>query len=341
MAKKAKAEEVEDDGLTIDIAKLIDKKYGKNVMMPGNYLIQNPKKVYNITPNFDSECGGVPEGSLITLSSPSGFGKTTLALTIAKVLQNDGRDVFYIDAENRLKPMNLQGIKGLDAERVRVIRSTEDIHLSAEDNLQIATDILKNYKRICLIIDSASALCPASEITNDVSSTIRNTSPKMFANFCRKNSGNISANNNILIVIKHVITNTSGYGATYIEDGGEKLKFQADIRLMATKTPEKVIEGDKTVGHIIEWNVLKSATGQSNTMFKSYVRYGIGIDEVSEIIEIAQDYGFIDKKGAWFYIDADTDKEVKFQGVTKLREYLTENEDAYKDLLKKIQEVPK
>lgn len=339
MAKKAKAEEVEDDN--IDVEKMISKKYGTDIINPGTYIIQNPKKVLHISPNFDSECGGVPEGSLVTLSSPSGFGKTTLALTIVKSCQQAGKEVFYIDAENRLKPMNLEGIKGLDPSKLKVIRSSQDNKLTGEMYLQIATDLLKNRNGICLVIDSASSLCPASEDTNDVSGSIRSTSPRMFASFCRKNADFIGPNNNIVVIIKHVITNTSGYGVTQQEDGGEKLKFQTDIRLMCTKTPEKILEGDDVVGHILEWYVHKSAAGQSNVTFKTYIRYGIGIDEVSEIIEIAQDYGLIEKVGAWYYIDKDTDKQVKFQGVTKLSEYLTENEDAYKELLKKIQDMPK
>lgn len=337
MAKK-KAEEIEDSS-GVDIEKMIIKKYGSDIINPGTFLIENPKKVLSISPIFDQVCGGVPEGSLVTLSSPSGFGKTTLALTIAKACQKDGREVYYIDAENRLKPMNIEGIKGLDPATIKVIRSTKDNKLTGEMYLQIATDLLKNKTGICLIIDSASSLCPASEDTGDVSATIRATSPKMFASFCRKNADYIRPNDNIVVVIKHVITNTSGYGLTQQEDGGEKLKFQADIRLMCTKAPEKIIENDIAVGHMIEWFVHKSATGQSNVTFKTYLRYGIGIDDVSEMMEIAQDYGLIEKSGAWFYINKDTDKVVKFQGIANLREYLSTNDEAYQGLLKKVQEI--
>ena len=336
MAKK-KEEDVES--VEFDTTAFIEKKYGKGVVNPGTYIITNRPKILSISPNFDQVCGGVPVGCLITLSSPSGFGKTTLALVIASVCQKDGRQVFYMDIENRLKPMNLEGIDGLDPSKVFVIRSNKENHLSGDDALQMATEILKNNTDICLIIDSASAICPESEITNDVSATIRNTGPKMFANFCRKNAGYITPRNNIVIVIKHVITNTSGYGATHIEDGGEKLKFQTDIRLMCTKTPELIMEGDNAVGHIIEWKVLKSATGQSNVTFKTHLRYGHGIDNVAEIIEIAQDYGLIVKSGAWYYLNNDTPEEKKFQGIVKLRDYLVEDKGAYTTLFDKVKEM--
>ena len=336
MAKK-KDEDVA--ATEFDTMSFIEKKYGKGIVNPGTFIIKNRPKVFSISPNFDQVCGGVPEGCLITLSSPSGFGKTTLALVIAAVCQKNGRKIFYMDIENRLKPMNLEGINGLDPEQVLVIRSNKENLLTGDDALQMATEILKNNTDICLIIDSASAICPESEITNDVSATIRNTGPKMFASFCRKNAGYITPRNNIVIVIKHVITNTSGYGATHIEDGGEKLKFQSDIRLMCTKTPEIVLEGDNPVGHIVEWKVLKSATGQSNLTFKTHIRYGFGVDYISEIIEIAQDYGLINKAGAWFYINENTPEEKKFQGLAKLREYLSENKNAYDELFAKVKEM--
>lgn len=334
----SKAKEKETESI-VDVSKMIEKKYGKGLINPGTYIVENKKKTFSISPNFDEATGGVPEGSWVTLSGPSSCGKTTLALTIAQRLQADGREGYYIDAENRLKPMNFQGIAGLNPEKLHVIRSCEERILSGDDFLQIGTEILQNKKNCYLIIDSASSLCPTSEMESDVSGSIRSTTPKMFASFCRKNAGYVNTNNNVVIIIKHIITNTSGYGATFNEDGGVKLQFQADVRITTVRKPETWEHGGKIIGQIPEWTVLKSATGASNKTFKSYLRYGIGIDSIMEIVELAQDYGLIEKKGSWLYLNADTENEIKIQGSDNLREMLSEKPELLEELKKKINEI--
>lgn len=316
----------------------IEKKFGKGIISNGEDVIKRDLKTFSISPNFDAALGGVPEGTWVTFSGPSGCGKTTMALEIAGVMQEDGREVFYIDAENRLKKMNLQGIRGLNAEKVHVIRSSPEVQLTGEDLLQIGTDALKAHPGCILIIDSASSLCPANEMVGEVSGSVRTSSPKMLGNFCRKNSSVVNANRNVVFVVKHIINNTSGWGEKLMEDGGVKIQFQADIRVITKGKPEAWKDGTgedaKIIGHIVEWDVLKSATGASGGSFKSYIRYGIGLDRVMEFVQLGQDYGIITKAGSWLSIG-----DQKWQGQANLRQYLEENPDKFKELKAKVNEI--
>lgn len=340
MAKAVSVTAPNDNENLKTLEKGLIKQYGEGVIVPGNFIIDNPKKVLSISPMFDMAMGGIPEGSWATFSGPSGCGKTTLALATAAAGQQDGRLVFYLDAEGRLKPMNLQGIKGLKANEVRVIRSTEERQLSGEDFLNIGTDILKTHKGCILIIDSASALCPADEMANEVTGKTRSGNPKTLGNFCRKNAGVVSTMNNIVIIIKHIISNTSGKGSPYMEDGGVKIKYQADVQLRTVYSPEVWKEGESIVGHVVEWDVLKYALPLHNNIrkFKTYIRYGVGIDDIQETMELAQDFGIIDLAGSWLSFEYNGEKQ-KFQGAAKLRAYMEENPEALKFIKGKLSEI--
>jgi len=308
--------------------KSIIKQYGENVIVPGSYVIKNKKKVLSISPMFDSALGGIPEGSWVTFAGPAGCGKTTLALQVAQSGQADGRPVFYLNAEGRIREMNLRGINGLNPDEIKIIQSTEDRQLTGEDYLNIGTNILKANKGCILILDSASALCSSDEMTKEVTGSSRSANPKTLGNFCRKNAGIVSTMNNVVVVIKHIITNTSGYGATFMEDGGVKIKFQADIQLRTTKSPEVWEENGGNVGQIVEWDIVKYAMPLKNNVrkFKTYIRYGTGVDKLTEMIQLALDYGVIDAAGAWYSFEKDEEKH-KFQGQAKLFAALKDNEE--------------
>ena len=340
MARQTALATCDDNEELKNLEKGLIKQYGEGVIVPGTFILENRKKVLSISPMVDMALGGIPEGVLVTLSGPPGCGKTTLALQIAAAAQADGRLVFYEDAEGRLKPMNLEGIFGLDSKKVRVIRSTEERQLNGEDYLNIGTNVLKAHPGCVLIIDSASALCAANEMASEVTGSSRSANPKTLGNFCRKNAGVISTMNNIVIIIKHIIANTSGYGSPWMEDGGVKVKYQADIQLRTTKTPESWEESKSIVGQIVEWDVLKYALPLHNNIrkFKTYIRYGIGVDHIQETMELAQDYGVVDLAGSWLSFEKDGEKH-KYQGSAKLRAFLQDSPETLKFLRDKINEI--
>ncbi|NLU11569.1 MAG: hypothetical protein GXW90_11735, partial [Tepidanaerobacter acetatoxydans] len=66
----------------------------------------NSRTVDTILPTnlllFDKIIGGVPIGTIISISSPPGVGKTTLLIQIAASLQNLGHSLVYFDTERSL-----------------------------------------------------------------------------------------------------------------------------------------------------------------------------------------------------------------------------------------------
>ena len=129
--------------------------------------------------------------------------------------------------------MHLQGIVPLDLapEKFQLVASNEDRILSAEDFVNIASEIIKNEPRVVVILDSTSSLCSQDELDGEITGSGRAKGPRILASFCRKMGTVVPVMNSIVIMMQHLIANTSGYGSPYYEDSGRKVQYQADIKL--------------------------------------------------------------------------------------------------------------
>jgi recombination protein RecA len=272
------------------------------------------------------------------LSGKEKAGKTLTGLHLMARYQRAGRLCFYINVEGRLKRRDLQGINGLDANKVEIITSTEGNILSGEDFVNITSNIIKSHPRCYILMDSASALCSSKELTEEITATGRVLGPKILAAFCRQNATVIPIQRITLVLVQHLIANTSGYGAAYYEDGGNKVKYQGDVHLRCSTFDKWVDKDGNQIGQVPTWQVKYSALGPPGGKIKSWIRYGSGIDEVMEIIEIGTDLGLISKGGAWYTLDF-LDEPEKVQGQEKLHEYLVENPDRFELLKSKVMEL--
>lgn len=319
----------------------IFKKYG-DVISSGTGLIEQKSIILHVSPAIDIALGGgIPEGSMVSFSGPPGCGKSSTVLQIIANAQKEEfnvngatRKIFYADVEHRLKPMNMTGIIGLKPELINVIKSNKEKILSAQDFLDIIESIVKDPENegCIVVLDSSSALCPADELVHETSGQIRTTQPKIMSHWCKKMASSVKVMNATVIFIQHLITNTSGYGEKYQVDGGEKLKYHLDVKLMTKGKPEKWESKDGIqVGQVVEWDVLKSAMGASNTTAKSCLRFGKGLDIIKETFGLCVDFGVINKSGAWFSFQHG-EEEIKSQGEENMCLLLAEKPELFKYL---------
>jgi recombination protein RecA len=318
------------------------KNFGDNVILTGNAVVDSKVLTIPVSPALDIVLnGGIPEGSFVVFTGQPKCGKTTSSLDFAATAQQkeyahstfkDGREVYYLNIEGRLKKRDLEGIPGLKLDKFHVIGSQQGKILHAEEYLQIAERIINEIPGCVLIIDSYSALCTEAEITSDMDKMQRADGAKLLAKFCRKVANVIPVNKNIVIGITHLMGNPTGYGAEFKEKSGQAIAYQTDIKLRAKTFKPWVLSADSTqIGQEIEWQVLCSALGPPGGQITSYIRYGQGIDKHTELINLASDMGLIHKGGAWYTITSVEDKP-KFQGVEKVRQYLLDNPAIYDSL---------
>jgi recombination protein RecA len=327
----------------------VNKKFGDEIILSGNSLMDKKIMVIPFSPALDIALnGGIPEGSFVVLTGQPKCGKTTSSLDFAANAQKleyahqsfkEGRQVYYLNIEGRLKKRDLQGIPGIDLERFPIIGSHQGKILHAEEYLQIGERIINEVPGCVLIIDSYSALCTEAEITSDMDKMQRADGAKLLAKFCRKVSNVIPVNRNIVIGITHLMGNPTGYGAEFKEKSGQAIAYQTDIKLRAKTFKPWVVGADNTqIGQEIEWQVICSALGAPGAVTTSYIRYGQGIDKCTELVNLASDLGVIQKGGAWYTISC-LEEAPKFQGTEKVRAFLLENTEAYAKVNQSVKEL--
>ena len=115
-----------------------------------------------------------------------------------------------------------------------------------------------------------------------------------------------------------------------------------DVKLEAKRVQPWYVgsEEDAPIGQIVTWMTHSTAIIAPGQKIDSYIRYGEGIDEVTEIIRLGIDTGFITKAGSWLTCsfmedhlkelgvkewDDDAKKLCRVQGQENMKGLLTDN----------------
>lgn len=304
----AKAKEKEPTtGSVANIAlSQIQKKFGSGVFIDAQDIIDAADDIIPISPSLDTVCGGIPKGSWVTLTGKPKTGKTTTALEIVKNCQDAGMYAFVLNAEGRLKKQNLLGVTGLktDPKHMQIVGSTEDNILSAQDYLQIAEDILMSHKNCVMLIDSYSTLCHAKEQQEGIGTSTRGGGAALLAQFTRQLCNVVPVKKNIVVGITHIMANTSGYGANFMEKGGNAILYQVDVKLRVKSIEYwRLNDTGKAIGQKVLWICETNACGIAPMQeATSYIKYGHGIDSLQETIELGTGLGLIEQAGSWMHL---------------------------------------
>lgn len=318
------------------VRKSIVADYGEGILLDATVVLDEPIMTIPLSPSLDPVLsGGIPEGSWFVLTGPPKFGKTTTLLDFCATCQTDeygARDVYYFDVEGRLKKMNLSGIKGLRLDKLKVIRSKKGCILTAENHLDIALQVLENHPGSIIVLDSVSALCGASEMTKGVDEATMGGTSSVQSRFVRKAGNIMPINKNIIIGITHQTASLTPYGSPMREKTSNALAYQADIKIKAKKA-EPWKSGNKQIGQIVTWNVMVSALGAPGGETQSYLRYGQGIDKITELIVVATEMGILTKpdKQAWYSFEY-AGEEKKLNGLEGVYKFFSEDKERQKYL---------
>lgn len=275
---------------------------------------------------------------------------TLTSLHFAANAQLLGRKVYYLNIEGRLKPRDLQGIPKLQKteDKFEIVRSfkKEDGSsriLLAHEYLDIAESKIKNEPGCIIIVDSASQLLTETEEQGELGQQHRAPGAVLLAQFCKKIANTLPVSGCIIIMIVHVVANTGGGMKKKSRTGGNKIQYAVDVDLECTYTEKWKVGGGSDdesgteIGKKIHW-VTGSTAGNAAPGMEtiSYLRYGIGIDEIYELFDLAKTTGLIERAGAWYalnYLESKEEKIPKIQGEERVMELLNSNEE-YVNILK-------
>lgn len=364
--KKGQSSKFSDDVISNSVIS----KYG-DVVKSGKEVLDNINslQVIGVSPALDIALGGgLREGSVVVMTGDPKSGKTTTALHFAAKCQAKGKRVIYIDTEGRMSEQNFTGIKGLNPDNILVIQSTDDRILSAEDFLNIVEYYINNDPGCLIITDSLSNMVPSCELEGEVRTGVRNALPRLLSMFFKRISGTLMKNKVLLLCITHNIANTGGspYAPSKMADCGNMLQYQAGTNMIITHRGKWQVPKDSGphVGQIANWNIKTScAGGRPNSTAESWIRYGTGIDEVQEVVQIACEFRLIKTAGAWYTIQCavddiqhptiskiladnnigdkpeDIERFFKFQGSNSVLEFLNNNNEIAQFIYEKIKEL--
>ena len=288
--------------------------------------------------------GGIPDGTICLITGKPKSGKTTLCLELIRNAQILNRPTFYINIEKRCTPALLSTIRGLDPTKLQIIPHKIDKPLTAEDYLNIIEHISKTQKKAVVVIDSIAALSTMTEQEEQIGSNKDMAGPaKLLSAFFRRAQQIVDSNDVILIFISQMMTNREPRGPKYVEKGGVAIQYACSVWLKITWTQqwERNVETNAPDGHDMHITVQSSALGRPFLPCTLPLRYGVGIDNVRDIVVTAENLGLIEKAGAWYSIPmfADGGDPPKFQGLARLSNYMKENPDKLEQLEAEVRDI--
>ncbi len=341
----AKSIKNSDDNLSedtfTDMIEEIDKEFGLGSLM----LFSGPLVKVDSFPtgvmSLDLALGvdGLPIGRVIELFGAESSGKTTLTLQLIAACQRHyfedkkrfGRAVF-VDAEHALDPEWASNI----GVRIDKLPISQPMH--GEEALNIVEKLVLSGRVDLIIVDSVAALVPLEEIQGEVGEHHIGAQARMMSQACRKLSAIAGKQKTTIIFINQVREKIGvKFGNPEVTPGGRALKFYASIRMEVIKGSAVKI-GDATVGFRPTVKVVKNKVAPPFKKANFDICFGhperpvYGIDCMSSMIDVAEQFGIIGKKGSHYSYD----KIVLGNGLANSSKYLRENPDTANEIREKI-----
>ena len=318
---------------TKDILKYIHKEYSEDVGKQGSKTRGKIKRISTGSIKLDAIIGGgIPRGYITEVYGPEHSGKSTLIMEASREAQKEKLNVVYLDIEHRFHKKYAESL-GVDLDNLIVIHPK-----NAEEALDLAANLIELGSAEMIILDSVAALLPAVEDEGAVGASHMGNRAKLLSQFLRKTTHNIYENEVAVVLVNRPTAVMGNYhGPSETTTGGRNLKHQATIRIKVAKgkiTYKGTGEKQEPISHEVRYQVVKNSIGKAYLKTTTELILGKGIDILSEIINAAAYYGFVEQRGAYFYISEDE----KYQGKEAFKQALLEIPELLEELKQKVTE---
>ncbi len=311
----------------------IEKTFGKGSIMK---LGENPIEPIEVIPtgclalDIALGIGGLPRGRIIEIYGPESSGKTTLSLHVIAEAQKAGGTVAFIDAEHALDPIYAKNL-GIDLTKMYI--SQPD---NGEQALEITEALVRSGALDVIVIDSVAALTPKVEIDGEMGDAHVGAQARLMSQALRKLAGVCSKTKTCIIFINQLREKVGiMFGNPEVTTGGKALKFYASVRLDVRKG-EPVKNGTEIIGNHTKVKVVKNKVAPPFRTAEFDIIYGKGISRASTVLDLAVQYGIIEKSGAWFTYN---DERLGDRGKDSVKSLLESNEELCNEIEQKIREA--
>ncbi len=272
--------------------------------------------------------GGIAYGRITECYAPESAGKTTLALQFAAECQKNGGKVAYVDVENALDVDYAKHL-GVDTDSMIFTQPS-----SAEQALDIVNILAETGEVNLIVVDSVAALAPQAELDGEMADMTIGVVARLMAKAMRKITGTLNEKNCAVIFINQIREKVStgfSMGPSETTTGGRALKYFASQRIELRKTTA-IKNGDQVIGNKVKIKIVKNKIAPPMKTTEVPLIFGEGFSAKDEVIDLAIEYGLIDKSGAWFT----THDGQRLQGKEAVKSYYAANEKAQEDLRAKV-----
>ena len=275
--------------------------------------------------------GGFPKGRIIEIYGPESSGKTTLALHAISEIQKQGGQAAFIDAEHALDPAYARKI-GVD---------TDNLLISQPDNGEQALEICETLVRSgavdLIIVDSVAALVPQAEIDGDMGDAQMGLQARLMSQAMRKLTGIISKTKATVIFINQIRMKIGVmFGDPETTTGGNALKFYASVRVDIRRIGQ-IKDGENVSGNRTKIKVVKNKIAAPFRTAEFDIMYNEGISKTGDVLDLAVQYGVLEKAGAFFKYNGET----LGQGREAVKRLFKEKPELMSEIEAKVREAAK
>ncbi len=272
--------------------------------------------------------GGIPRGRVTEIYGPDGAGKTTLALHIVAEAQKRGGVAAYIDMEHALDPEYAEAC-GVDVDNLYIAQPD-----TGEQALEIAETLVRSGAVDVVVIDSVAALVPRAEIEGEMGDSHPGLQARLMSQALRKLSGAIKQSNTAMIFTNQLREKIGAvFGSAETTTGGRALKFYASVRLDIRRVTG-IKEKGEVIGSRTRVRVTKNKVAPPFRVAEFDIIYGKGISREGDILDLAVQYGLIEKRGSFYSYQGQNIA----QGRENAKQYLRDHPEVVAELEQQIRQ---
>ena len=203
-----------------------------------------------------------------------------------------------------------------------------------EQALEIVDNLVSSGGVDIIIIDSVAALVPKSELDGDMDQQVVGAHARLMSKILRKITGNVSKTGCIVVFINQIRMKIGVmFGNPETTTGGNALKFYSSVRLEVRKG-KTISVGEKPIGAETKVKIVKNKVSAPFREIMVDLIYGKGIQKESELVNLAEQAGIIEKAGSWYSYNS----ERIAQGKENLKNYMHDHPDFAAEIEQKIRE---
>jgi len=267
--------------------------------------------------------GGFVKGKMYELMGWEGTGKSTICGHAVASCQAQGGKVVFIDGEHAVDKNYFERL-GVDTAKMLIAQPS-----SGEEGFNIAVEMMSTGEVDLIIIDSDSSLIPKSVLDGEVGDHAIGKKARLNSSAYPKIKS-IAHNTNTCVIVISQYREKIGvmFGNPTTTQGGHALKFYSDVRIEVSRSLMK--DGQEVVGNLTKVKATKNKMSPPYQKSEFEIIYGVGIDRVSETLQLLHDFELGRKYGKTYTYDG-----IKYD-LEEFKQNILEDVDFFNSLKSKI-----